>query len=543
MKPADTLRIITLTLLVLLAVGCRSEGKAPITEATAVTTEDVGKEAADVGPGILAMNAEVYAPARDEAAGGAAALPTADPRSSGSLALPISARRWTGDLDELVERRTIRLLTVHGPGRYYLENGRGRGIVAEMAARYEAFVNEQLGRGHIKVYVVVVPLARDQLIPALLEGRGDLISAGLTITDERRDLVDFSIPVSKPLNEILVTGPSAPPVDSLDDLTGEILYLREDSSYHESVVALNERFAGRGLKPILVKALPGALEDDDLIEMVNAGLIPWAVVDDYKPTLWKDVFKELRVRDDLVFREGGRIAWAMRPDSPGLKASVDAFLRDNREGTLIGNVLRNRYIRDFDWAANALGEEDYARFNDLEDIFRRYGETYGIEYLFAAAQGYQESRLDQGMRSPAGAIGVMQLLPATAADRNVAIPDIENTESNIHAGIKYMHFLRDRYFSSPDITPLNQALLALAAYNAGPTRMIGMRERAAEAGYDPNVWFDNVELVAAREIGRETVQYVANIFRYYLTYRMIANQELRHAQARRQMGMNDAPDL
>jgi len=255
------------------------------------------------------------------------------------------------------------------------------------------------------------------------------------------------------------------------------------------------------------------------------------------------VFENLRVRDDLVFREGGRIAWAMRPDSPELKASIDAFLKDNREGTLIGNILRNRYIRDFDWAANALSEEDYARFNDLEGIFQRYGETYGIEYLLAAAQGYQESRLNQEVRSSAGAIGVMQLLPATAADRNVAIPDIENVESNIHAGIKYMDFLRDRYFSSPDISPLDKELLALGAYNAGPTRMISMRKKAEEQGYDPNVWFDNVELVAAQEIGRETVQYVSNIFRYYLTYRMVADQELRHAQARRQMGISDAPDL
>jgi membrane-bound lytic murein transglycosylase MltF len=437
----------------------------------------------------------------------------------------------------------VRILTVHTPGRFYLENGQGRGIVAEMAARFEKHLNAALGRDHIKVYVVVIPVARDQLIPALLEGRGDLISAGLTITEERRDIVDFSIPTSKPLNEILVTGPSAPEIGRLEDLAGEIVYLREDSSYRESVERINERFTAEGLEAIRVKALPGSLEDDDLIEMVNAGLLPWAVVDDYKPLLWKDVFEDVTVRDDLVFREGGRIAWAMRKDSPKLKASVDAFLRENREGTLVGNILRNRYIRDFDWAANALKDEDYERFNNLEEIFRRYGETYGIEYLLAAAQGYQESRLDQNVRSGAGAIGVMQLLPATARDKNVGIPDIDNVDSNIHAGIKYLDFLRDRYFSDPEITPINQALLALAAYNAGPSRMIGMRDRAAAKGYDPNVWFDNVELVAAEEIGRETVQYVSNIFRYYLTYRMVADQELRHAAARRAMGIGDAPDL
>jgi membrane-bound lytic murein transglycosylase MltF len=365
----------------------------------------------------------------------------------------------------------------------------------------------------------------------------------MTITEARREGVDFSIPASKPLNEILVTGPAAPPLASLDDLAGRTLYLRESSSYHESAEILSAKLVARGLKPIRIKAMPEALEDDDLIEMVNAGLLPWAVVDNYKPQLWKGVFTDLTVRNDLVFREGGRTGWVMRKNSPLLMEAVNSFLRKNRQGTLFGNILFNRYVRDFDWAANALGQEDYQRFNDLQDIFRRYGEAYGIEYLFAAAQGYQESRLNQDVRSAAGAIGVMQLLPSTAADPNVGIPDIQDVEANIHAGIKYMDYLRDRYFSDPDITPLNQALLALGAYNAGPARMIRMRRMAAEQGYDPNKWFDNVELIAAREIGRETVQYVANIYRYYLTYRMIAMQELVREEAREAVGISGAPDL
>jgi membrane-bound lytic murein transglycosylase MltF len=464
----------------------------------------------------------------------------ADVLDEGAVTL---TRTWTGDLDTLEERRVVRILTVYGPGRYYLDEGRGRGMVAEMGTAFEQYLNARLGRDHVKVHVAIIPVARNQLVPALVAGRGDLIVAGMTITEARREGVDFSIPASKPLNEILVTGPAAPPLASLDDLAGRTLYLRESSSYHESAETLSAKLVARGLKPIRIKAMPEALEDDDLIEMVNAGLLPWAVVDNYKPQLWKGVFTDLTVRNDLVFREGGRTGWVMRKNSPLLMEAVNSFLRKNRQGTLFGNILFNRYVRDFDWAANALGQEDYQRFNDLQDIFRRYGEAYGIEYLFAAAQGYQESRLNQDVRSAAGAIGVMQLLPSTAADPNVGIPDIQDVEANIHAGIKYMDYLRDRYFSDPDITPLNQALLALGAYNAGPARMIRMRRMAAEQGYDPNKWFDNVELIAAREIGRETVQYVANIYRYYLTYRMIAMQELVREEAREAVGISGAPDL
>ncbi|MHA7815970.1 MAG: MltF family protein [Pseudohaliea sp.] len=446
-------------------------------------------------------------------------------------------RPWTGDLDGMAERRLIRVLTVYGPGRFYLDEGRGAGLVAELVKRFEDHVNEELERGHLRVNTMIIPVARNQLVPALLAGRGDIIAAGLTITPERAGEVAFSIPNSKPLDEILVTGPGAPPIERVEDLSGQTVYLRLTSSYAESVRQLNERLSEEGMAPVTIEPMPESLEDDDLIEMVNAGLLPWAIVDEYKLQLWDGVFTDLTPRPDITFREAGRLAWAMRKDSPQLRESVNAFLRENREGTLIGNVLRNRYIRDFDWAANALDRADYARFEALEDLFRRYGERYGIEYLMAAAQGYQESRLDQSVRSHAGAVGIMQLLPSTAADPNVGIPDISTEENNIHAGIKYMDFIRSRYFDDPAISDLDQLLLSLAAYNAGPARVGSLRRAAEAVGYDPNVWFDNVEVLAAREIGRETVQYVTNIYRYYLTYRMVAsNALLRHA-AREDAGL------
>ncbi len=281
----------------------------------------------------------------------------------------------------------------------------------------------------------------------------------------------------------------------------------------------------------------GYREDDDLIEMVNQGLLEWAIVDDYKLELWDGVFKELKGREDIVFREGGRIAWGFRKDSPLLAETVNAFLKKNREGTLIGNVLKNRYVRDFDWAENAMAAADFQRFQELESVFMKYGEQYQVDYLIAAAQGYQESRLNQSARSGAGAIGIMQLLPTTAADKSVGIDNIHDAEPNIHAGIKYLNYLRSRYFSDPDIVPPNATLLALAAYNAGPSRMINMRRKAKNQGYDPDVWFDNVELVAAQEIGRETVQYVSNIYKYYVAYRYSIDLQARREQAReRAMG-------
>ena len=445
-----------------------------------------------------------------------------------------------GDLDTMVERRAIRVLTVYGPGRYFLKDG-PRGTVQEYTDKLQKVVNEAFKTGLLTVQVPVIPVARDQLFPALQAGYGDIVMAGTTVTDNRQVGVDFTNPVSKPLKEVLITGPSAPRLGSLADLSDQTVYLRLSSSYAESVRKLSQTLVEQGQAPIRIEAVDESLEDEDLIEMVDTGLLPWAVVDDYKPQMWREVFTRVTVRDDLVLREGARLAWAIRPDSPQLKTFLDTFLKENREGTLFGNIIRNRYIRDFNWTENAMGATELSRYHKLSALFRKYGTDYGMDPTLLAAQGFQESRLDQSVRSPVGAIGVMQLLPSTAKDKNVAIPNIDELEPNIEAGAKYMAFLKERYFSGPELDELNGSLLALASYNAGPGRIRRLRREAAERGYDHNLWFDNVEVIVAEQVGRETVQYVSNIFKYYLTYRWINTADAERAAARRATGMEDAP--
>ena len=445
-----------------------------------------------------------------------------------------------GDLDTIVERRSMRVLTVYGPGRYFLEDG-PRGSVQEYADKLQKVINEAFKTGLLTVQVAVIPVARDQLFSALRAGYGDIVMAGTTVTDNRQAAVDFTNPVSKPLKEVLITGPSAPRLGSLADLSGKTVYLRLSSSYAESVRELSQQLVEQGQAAIRIEAVDESLEDEDLIEMVDTGLLPWAVVDDYKPQMWQNVFTRVTVRDDLVLREGARLAWAIRPDSPQLKAFLNTFLKDNREGTLFGNIIYNRYVRDFDWTENAMGATELSRYQKLSPLFGKYGTVYGMDPTLLAAQGFQESRLDQSVRSPVGAIGVMQLLPSTAEDKNVDVPNIDELEPNIEAGTKYMAFLKERYFSGPELDGLNGSLLALASYNAGPRRIRQLRREAEERGYDPNLWFDNVEVIVAEQVGRETVQYVSNTFKYYLTYRWINTADAEHAAARRATGMEDAP--
>jgi membrane-bound lytic murein transglycosylase MltF len=444
---------------------------------------------------------------------------------------------WTGDLDRMVEERLIRVLTVYGIGRYYIEMGQEKGITYEWFKQFETQVNEKLARKHLRIHVVFIPVSRDQLIPGLLNGRGDIAAASLTVTPDRKELVDFSDPVSRELSEVLVTGPSAPDISTLEDLAGRAIFVRASSSYRASIEAINLQFKEKGLDPIVIEDAPEQLEDMDVLEMVTAGMLNWAVVDDYKARVWADIFENLTVREDLVFRSGGRIALAFRKNSPMLAEVLNEFVETHKQGTLHGNILINRYIKDFDWAQNALAANDYKRFEEVVDIFSKYGNQYGVDYLMVAAQGYQESRLNQNARSSAGAVGIMQLLPSTAADSNVGIPDISTTESNIHAGVKYLEFIRNRYFSDPEVDIFNQTLFAFAAYNAGPARIRKLRKMADQQGYDPNVWFDNVEVMAARDIGSETVQYVANILKYYVAYSMTIQQQLERQKRRKEAGI------
>ncbi|HXV60728.1 MAG TPA: lytic transglycosylase F, partial [Vicinamibacteria bacterium] len=439
---------------------------------------------------------------------------------------------WKGDLNGMAERRVVRILTVQSPVLYFVDRGRELGLTYEAAKAFETQLNETLGTGNVKVHVLLMPVARDELIPRLLAGQGDIAAATLTVTPERLKLVDFSDPFAEDVSEIVVTGPGSADLASLDDLSGKEIHVRLSSSYAEHLKSLNERFAAEGKSPVEIVPADEVLEDGDLLEMVAAGLVPATVADSFIVDLWTGVFPDLKPHPDIPLSTGGDIAWAFRKDSPKLAEAVNAFVKTHEKGTLSGNILINRYLKSTKWVTNARSEEDIARFRSMIDLFKQYAGQYDFDWLLMAAQGYQESGLDQSKRSHVGAIGVMQVMPATARDKAVNIPDIEKLESNIHAGIKYNRWVVDNFYSDPGIRRLDAALLAFASYNAGPGRVAQLRKEATEQGLDPNRWFNNVELIAAKRIGRETVQYVSNIYKYYLAYQLVMQQEELRAKAR-----------
>lgn len=452
-------------------------------------------------------------------------------------ALPLF-KTWTGDLDGMVERRQIRALVVPTRTQYWIDRGQQVGAEYELLKAFEEEVNRQhpTGRKSVRIHVVFVPTARDELIPGLLEGRGDLAAGVLTITPERQARVDFGAPFFHDVAEIAVTGLQSPAIASLADLAGQEIFVRRSSSYWSHLEALSARFVRERRGAIRLRAAPEDLQDDDLLEMLNAGLVGITVVDRYAALLWAKVFPNLKPHEEIVVHRGGDIAWMMRQGSPRLKAAVDAFARSHGKGSAFGNTIVKKYAGSTRFAKPATSAAELAKFERTVGLFRTYGDRYNLDYLLMAAQGYQESRLDQNARSRSGAIGVMQVLPATGEE--LAVGDIRQLEPNIHAGVKYTRFIIDRYYADEPMREADKGLFAFASYNAGPARVRELRQEAARRGLDPNRWFNNVEIVAADQIGAETVTYVSNIYKYYVAYKLVVE----HREAARAAKERLRPD-
>jgi len=459
-----------------------------------------------------------------------AQAPAKPPAVQPAFALPSIDTKWTGDLDGMIKRRLIRILAPYSKTFYFVDRGVQRGLIYEISEIFERDLNKRLKTGNVRVHVAIIPMAQNDFIPALRDGRGDIAMGNLTVTPERLKLVDFSDPAMKGVAEIVVTGPGAPSIGAVEDLAGQEVYIRQSLSFLESLETLNAALARAGKPKVRIRLAPENLETEDILEMVNAGIVKVTIADDYIAAFWRQIFTKITLHPDVAVRTGAAIAWMIRKDSPQLKAELNAGLARYPESSWQRTELLARYLKNTRWAKAATSSEELPKFERTVALFKKYGERYDIDYLVLMAQGYQESELDQNARSPVGAIGIMQVMPATGRDMRVG--DITQIEPNIHAGVKFLRAMMNEYYANEPMDQLNRGLFTFAAYNAGPGRIRGLRKLAAQRGLDPNVWFNNVELMAAEKIGRETVTYVSNIYKYYLAYQMLAEERAERERAR-----------
>jgi membrane-bound lytic murein transglycosylase MltF len=441
---------------------------------------------------------------------------------TGPGSLPLNFERHTDDLDAMVKRRTIRALVLYSRSGFFYVNGRPQGIYYEALRAFEQSVNEKLHSGKQPVQVTFIPVRPDQVEKALTEGVGDLIAYALTVTPQREQRVAFS-PIETDVKQIVVTGKGFGPVASLQDLSGKKIFVNPLTTYPANLARVNDALRKQAKPPILIESADKNLLDEDLLEMVNAGIIPATVTITDRARLWANVLPDITPQPHLVIADEGTLAWAMRKNNPKLKAVVDEFTKSHMAGTSFGNTLMRRYLQNTKWVTNPTTKSQLDAFNQTVVFFKKYASQYDFDYLLVVAQGYQESMLNQAARH-GGAVGIMQVKPAIAAAAPISIPDVATAENNIHAGVKLLHTISDTYFNDPKIDPMNRLLLTFAAYNAGPTRIAALRKQAPARGLDPDKWFGNVELLVSQSVGQVTVQYVSNIYKYYVAYKLVLQQ-------------------
>ncbi len=508
---------VTLAIALFVVTGCSSKPKSP-------------------GPAAPAQSQQPGAAATAPAAG----VETTDADTAGqttALVLPKDFGRLTGDWDQIVKRGYLRVFVVNNRSGFFYDKGRPRGVIAEAMEAFELDTNKKLKTGARKFKVLFLPLPPGQMLAALNGGVGDIICTGIIITPEREHLVDFTAPIMNDVKLVVVASKKGPAINSIDDLSGKDVYVSSITVAKAELEKVNQRFKQTGKPEIGIKAVDPNLTEEDLLEMVNAGLIPATVSFNFRAELWSKVFTNI-VITPAVLKEDGQTAWAMRKGSPQLKAVMDEFIKSHWQGTVFGNMMIQRYMKNTKWLKDSTSQAEMAKFQTHIKYFQQYADEYNFDYLMLAAQGYQESMLNQSRVSPRGAVGVMQVLPQYAAAKPINIPNVRDAQNNIHAGAKMLAQITKTYFNDPGINQLNKTLFTFAAYNAGPNRIVRLRKEAQAQGLDPNKWFGNVELVAAKDIGQETVQYVSNIYKYYVAYKMALDQKKAREQAKQAVKSN-----
>jgi membrane-bound lytic murein transglycosylase MltF len=440
-----------------------------------------------------------------------------------------------GDIDEMDKRRQLRALVSLNKTTFFFDNGRPRGMTYDALVEFENFINHKLHSndrtGKEKIHVVILPTTPSTVTSDLLNGYGDVMASATYITEDRKKIADF-VPVASSKHDVIVSGRCVPVLASLDDLSGKEVYLVRESLAWENLSALNKKLSSAKKAKINLLPADNNLEQEDILEMASAGSLQYAVVPSHLAQLWKNVLPDLNIYEDFPVTERMESGWAVRKDSPKLRMLLEEFAGAHREGTTYFAILASTYLKSTRFIKNNANAESAQRFREMQALFRKYGSQYRFPWMLIAAQAYQESGLNQDARGPTGAVGVMQVMPTTAAKPPISIPNVAALEPNINAGMKLLKYIRDDYFEHEPMDPLNKTLITLAAYNAGPARLKQCRQQAVKMGLDPNVWFRNVEYAVAKTVGAETVTYVSNIYKYYVGWKLMVERQTARARAK-----------
>ena len=439
-------------------------------------------------------------------------------RALGAALKPI----FKGDLNGIRKRGVLRVLTRNNPVTYFIYRGQPIGFEYELVRLLADELN-------VRLAMIVAP-DRASLVPWLLEGKGDIIAASMTITEARKQNVVFSRPYMF-VDEVLVKAKGASEPASIEGLAGRTVHARPSSGYWESLRALQ----AAGLKFTMIEAQE-TLETETLIGQVASSHIPLTVADSHILQVEQAYGALVEKGPRLSDAEGPKsLAFAFRPDSKALKAYVDTFVKKEYRG-LKYNIYKKRYfenIRKIRRYKKARVDRT-GRISPYDDLIKKYGQRFGLDWRLLAAQAYVESGFNPQAKSWVGAKGLFQVMPATG--RSLGFTKLTDPEQGTHAGVKYLSRLISRF--DPELLLSERIWFALAAYNAGLGHVYDARRLARQKKWDANKWFGNVEkamlLLSERKYakkarhgycrGGEPVAYVRHIRELYEVYSNVGGE-------------------
>ncbi|MBD2836403.1 transglycosylase SLT domain-containing protein [Pseudomonas sp. JM0905a] len=388
------------------------------------------------------------------------------------------------------------------------------GVEYHRVRAFEQYLNRNARDGR-EIKLKLIPKSKDQLLPALQRGEGDLVAPGELMYQGVGTNVSASAPLRKDVPLVLVSRQGQRRYQRLEQLSGRSIALPVGSAAGEALRQVNEKLAGRKLAPIVIEWVDPTLAVEDVLEMVQAGIFPLTAVEQPIAERWAKVMPKLRLDKHLVLDRQGDLTWFVRRDAPTLRASVDRFLAEYRAPDDQDAAFQRVYRRLYK-VHNPLARTERQRLERVRPVLQRYADQHDFDWLNLAALAYKESSLNPGARGASGATGLMQITPGAA--RSVGVGNIQKLDNNVQASAKYLAMLRRNFFASSQLEERERMAFVLAAYNLGPQRVQGMRAEARRRGLNPNQWFFQVERIAAEQAGMGVVSYVNSVNKYYLAF-------------------------
>ncbi|MBL6992196.1 MAG: transporter substrate-binding domain-containing protein [Bacteriovoracaceae bacterium] len=418
-----------------------------------------------------------------------------------------------GGLKSILKKRYMRVLTTKNAYDYYIYQGKTKGMQYEMAREFTKYLNKKyIKKGKLRIVFDMVPVNFDQLIPMLITGKGDIIAVGITKTAKREALVDFTDPYQI-VDDVIVTRKEL----ASQTWKHKTFHVQKNSSYFNS---LSQHF---GL--VKVKEVDANLHAGHIMEFVSLKKHDYTLVNSFWAETVGKRYPNLVILKDRPFRKGVKISWAVRKKNHRLLKELNSFLPRVKKGTRLGNIFSKRYFydigriksKDFDLATSKISKYD--------ESIKKYAKKYGFDWRLLSALCYQESRFNQSIKNKWGAIGLFQVKQKTANEPYIAIRNITgeaNYENNIHAGVKYLAWIKKRYLDPiKKIGEESKLRMTMAAYNAGPGRLLKAMKKAKKMGLNSHKWFRNVELAMLKLGYPEPVVYVSEINKHYVSYLLL----------------------